>query len=129
MEERAATPGHGAMGLAQCEAAGRRFALSWADTPDASQAGVALRAMVEALSGKLKQPLPPAQALQVPGMTPLAEAAQHRLAGTDGITRVAVFAHGGRVYQAVMSGPRDDVAAWDTFVGGLRVGSAADAAR
>ena len=129
VEQRAAQSGQGNMGLAQCEAAGRRFALSWADAPDATQSGPALRAMAQSLAAKLNQPLPPAQGLQVPGMTPLPEAAQHRLAGSGGVTRVAVFAHGGRVYQALMSAPQDDAPAWDTFVGGLRVGSAVDAAR
>jgi hypothetical protein len=81
---------HG-MGLAQCEASGRGFALSWADTPDATQAGAALKAMTQALAAKLGQPLPPPQPLQVPGMTPLPEAAQHRMRSASGTTRVAGF--------------------------------------
>lgn len=117
------------MGLAQCEAGGLRFALSWADAPDPTQAGAALKAMTQALASKLGLPLPAAQTLQVPGMTPLPEAAQHRLAGPAGVTRLAVFAHGGRVYQALMTASRDDAPAWDGFVAGLRVGGAADPAR
>jgi hypothetical protein len=109
------------MGLAQCEAAGLRFALSWADAPDPTQAGAALKAMTQALAGKLGQPLPPAQSLQVPGMTPLPEAAQHRIAGSGGVTRIAVFSHGGRVYQALMTAARDDAGAWDSFLTGLRI--------
>lgn len=119
----------GGMGLARCEAGGRGFALSWADTPDPTQAGAALKAMVQALAAKLGQPLPPLQPLQVPGMTPLPEAAQHRLGNASGTTRVAVFAHGGRVYQALMTAPQDDPAAWDSFVAGLRVGGAIEPAR
>jgi hypothetical protein len=119
---------HG-MGLAQCEAGGRGFALSWADTPDATQAGAALKAMAQALAAKLGQPLPPPQPLQVPGMTPLPEAAQHRLRSAAGTTRVAVFSHGGRVYQALMTAAQDDPAAWDSFVAGLRVGGAVEPAR
>lgn len=107
----------GGMGLTHCEAAGRRFALSWADTPDASRAGAALTAMAQALASKLGQPLPSVQPLQVPGMTPLAEAGQYRLAGA----RLAVFAHGGRVYQALVTAPKDDTAAWETFAAGLHV--------
>jgi len=109
------------MGLAQCEAAGLRFALSWADAPDPTQAGAALKAMSQALAAKLGQPLPPAQPLQVPGMTPLPQAGQYRLASNGGVTRVAVFSHGGRVYQALMAAARDDAAAWDSFLGGLRI--------
>ena len=117
------------MGLAQCQAGDLGFALSWADTPDPLQAGAALKAMTQSLAAKLGQPLPAPLALQVPGMTPLPEATQHRLAGAGGVTRVGVFAHGGRVYQALMTGAKDDVAAWDGFVAGLRVGGAAEAAR
>jgi len=105
------------MGLARCEAAGRGFSLSWADTPDGSQPGAALKAMAQALAAKLNQPLPAAEALQVPGMTPLPEAGQYRFKGA----RLAVFAHGGRVYQALVTAPQDDPAAWDSFVTGLRV--------
>ena len=117
------------MGLAQCEAGGLRFALSWADAPDPTRAGAALKAMPQALASKMGLPLPAALGLQVPGMTPLPEAAQHRLAGPAGVTRVAVFAHGGRVYQALMTASRDDAAAWDGFVAGLRVGGAVEPAR
>jgi hypothetical protein len=109
------------MGLAQCEAAGLRFALSWADAPDPTQARAALKAMTQALSAKLGQPLPLALPLRVPGMTPLPEAAQYRLGGAGSSTRLAVFSHGGRVYQALMTASRDDPAAWDSFVGGLRI--------
>lgn len=112
------------MGLAQCEAAGRGFAMSWAQVPDATQVGAALKAMPQALSTKLGVALPAAAPLQVPGMTPMAEAAQYRLAGAAGVTRVAVFAHGGRVYQALMTAPQDDAAAWETFRTGLAIEAA-----
>jgi hypothetical protein len=124
--QRSGQGGQGAMGLAQCEAGGGRFALSWADAPDPTQAGPALKAMPQALAAKLGQALPPGQPLQVPGMTPLPEAAEYRLAGAGGITtRMAVFAHGARVYQAMMTMPQDDPAAWESF----RVGLAIETAR
>lgn len=123
-EQRAAQPGQGAMGLAHCEAGGGRFALSWADTSDPMQAGPALKAMPQALAAKLGVPLPAGEALQVPGMTPLGEAAQYRLAAGSGVTRVAVFAYGGRVYQAMMTGPQDDAAVWESFRAGLAVQAA-----
>ncbi len=121
VEQRPAQGSQRAMGLAQCEAGGLRFALSWADTPDPTQSGAALKAMTQALATKLNQPLSAAEALQVPGMTPLPQAGQPRLAGRGGVTRVAVFALGGRVYQALMSAAHDDPAAWESFVSGLRV--------
>lgn len=112
------------MGLAQCEVAGKRFALSWADLPDPTQLSAALKAVPQALATKLGQPLPPAQALRVPGMTPVPDTAEYRLAATAGVTRVAVFAHGGRVYQALMTAQEDDKAAWESFRGGLAIGAA-----
>ncbi|MFG6442926.1 hypothetical protein [Roseateles sp. LKC17W] len=112
------------MGLAQCEADGGRFSLSWADAPEGSQAGPALRAMAAAVATKLGQPLPSPQRLVVAGMTPLPEAAQYRLNGGGSVTRVAVFSHGARVYQAMMSGPKSDAAAWDSLIGGLRIEAA-----
>jgi hypothetical protein len=129
VNQRAARAGEGAMGLAQCEAGPLRFALSWADVPDATQAGAALKAMPQALAAKVGQPLPAAAGVRVPGMTPMAEALQYRLAGAGAVTRVAVFAYGGRVYQAVMTAATDDPAVWESFLGGLRVGAAAEAAR
>jgi hypothetical protein len=112
------------MGLAQCEAAGKQFALSWADLPDPTQLGPALKAMPQALATKLGQPLPPGQALQVPGMTPLPDAAEYRVAASAGVTHVAVFAHGGRVYQAVMTAAQEDKSAWESFRAGLAVEAA-----
>ncbi len=109
------------MGLAQCEAGGRRFSLAGADTPDASQTGAALQAMSQALAAKLGLPLPAAQPLQVRGMTPLPQAAQYRLDASAGVHRLAVFAHGGRVYQALVAGGPDEASAWDSFVAGLGV--------
>jgi hypothetical protein len=122
VEQRPARAGQGgAMGLAQCEAAGHRFALSWADMPDTAQVGAALKAMPQAVASKLGQPLAPASVLQVAGMTPMPEAGQYRLVGSDAVARVAVFAHGGRVYQALATGKQDDLAAWETFVAGLGI--------
>jgi hypothetical protein len=112
------------MGLAQCEAAGKGFALSWAEVPDPTQVGAALKAMPQALAGKLGRALPLAEPLQVPGMTPMPEAGQYRLATASGVTRVAVFAHGGRVYQALMTAAQDDLAAWDAFRAGLAIEAA-----
>ncbi|RZJ11912.1 MAG: hypothetical protein EOP39_05005 [Rubrivivax sp.] len=73
--------------------------------------------MAQALAGKLGQPLPVGQPLQVPGMTPLPEAVQHRLPGA----RIAVFAYGGRVYQALLTASQDDAVAWESFLGGMRI--------
>ncbi|MFG6415836.1 hypothetical protein ACG02S_18235 [Roseateles sp. DC23W] len=127
VEQRPARPGQGAMGLARCEAGGLNFALSWADLPDPGKSPAALQAMPRALAAKLGQPLPAPQPLQVAGMTPLPDAGNYRIAGIEGgtgVTRVAVFAHGVRVYQVLMAGRQDDAATWDAWVSSLRVGAA-----
>jgi hypothetical protein len=128
-DERPAGAGQGAMGLAQCEAGKASFSLAWAEVVDPTQVGAALRAMPEALANKLKVPLVRGEALTVPGMTPYAEAVQWRLQAAGVVARSAVFAYGTTVYQAVWMGPADDAPAWDNFIGSLRVGSAAQAAR
>lgn len=112
------------MGLAQCETGGKGFALSWAEVPDATQVGAALKAMPQALATKLGRPLPPGQALQVAGMTPMPEASHYVLSSNGAVTHVAVFAHGTRVYQALMTAPQDDAAAWDSFRAGLAIEAA-----
>lgn len=121
---RPAQGGQGAMGLAQCEAGGLGFSLSWADAPSDTPSGAALQAMVQALAAKLGQPLPGGAPLVVAGMTPWPQAQHYRWQTAAGVTHVAVFAHGQRVYQALMTGGADDAAAWAAFVAGLRVGSA-----
>jgi hypothetical protein len=51
----------------------------------------------------------------------LPEAAQYRLNGAGSVSRVGVFSHGARVYQVMMSSPKVDGVAWDSFVAGLRI--------
>jgi hypothetical protein len=111
------------MGLAQCEAAGQSFALSWAEVDDPAQVTAALRQMRTSLSTKLAAPPSPTSPLQVPGMTPNPEAQQQLLKGSRQQASVAVFTRGRRVYQAVMLGPQANAAAWDAFIGSLRLGA------
>ena len=80
--------------------------------------------MPQALATKLGRPLPPGQALQVAGMTPMPEASHYVLSSNGAVTHVAVFAHGTRVYQALMTAPQDDAAAWDSFRAGLAIEAA-----
>lgn len=119
--------GAAGMGLLQCEAAGARYSVAWADVADPAGVGPALLEMPRALAAKLKQPPPHGQALVVPGMTPHPEAASFRMAGSEGVVHLAVFAHGQRAYQVLRLGPSDDPAAWDSFVNGLRIGGAQQA--
>jgi len=111
-----------AMGLAQCEAAGQSFALSWAEVDDPAQLTAVLRQMRESLASKMSARRSEPYALQVPGMTPNIEAKQQSLIGAQEQAQVAVFTRGRRVYQAVMLGARPSAAAWDAFVNSLRLG-------
>lgn len=115
------------MGLWQCEAGGARYSVAWADVADPTRTGAALVEMSRTVAAKMGAEVPAALPLTVPGMTPLPEAAAYRLTGPQGDVRLAVFAHGGRAYQAVRMGARDDATAWATFVGALRVDGVAQA--
>lgn len=111
-----------AMGLAVCRAAEQSFSVSWTEVAEPAQVGPALQQMRESLAAKLGARPAPAQALQVPGMTPNPLAQQQALEGAgEQRARVAVFARGLRVYQATLLGARPEAAAWETFVTGLRL--------
>lgn len=108
------------MGLAQCKAAGLTFSLSWAELEDPARISAALQQMPAALSAKLAAKPGAAKPLQIAGMTPNPQAGQLSLAGTQQ-AEVAVFTRGRLVYQAVMLGAKRDAAAWDSFVGSIRL--------
>ncbi len=111
-----------AMGLAQCKASDLSFALSWAEVPDPAQVAPALQQMREALASKLIVSVPGVpKALQVPGMTPNVQALSQRLPGESQQAQVAVFSRGLRVYQVLMIGTRRNDAAWDAFIGSLKL--------
>ena len=110
------------MGLAQCEAAGQSFALSWADVDDPAQLTAALRQMRESLANKMSAQRGEPRPVKVPGMTPNVEAQQQALIGAQQQAQVAVFTRGQRVYQALMLGARPNAAAWEAFINSLRLG-------
>jgi hypothetical protein len=110
------------MGLAQCEAAGQNFALSWAEVDDPAQLTAALRQMRESLALKMSATPGEPRPVKVPGMTPNVEAQQQTLVGAHQRAQVAVFTRGQRVYQALMLGARPNAAAWDTFIGSVQLG-------
>lgn len=109
------------MGLAQCKAGGLSFALSWAEIDDPAQVTPALRQMRESLAGKLAAVPSDPQPLQVPGMTPNPQAQSQRLAGSHQQAQVAVFTRGRLVYQLVMLGEQRNDAAWESFLGTLKL--------
>ena len=109
------------MGLAVCHAAELSFSLSWSEMPRPDMPGPALRTMGEGLRQRLQAPEAPLQGLQVPGMTPRPESGQQQLVGPKQQARQALFSRGLKVYQLVMVGPRDDPAAWQNFLGSVRM--------
>jgi hypothetical protein len=113
--------GRARMGLAACKAAGWGFSLTWAQLDDPALVGPALRQMRESLAVRLKASPAPAQVAKISGMTPNPQALQQSLRAERLRVEVAVFAHGLRVYQAVMLGPESDPAAWETFLGAIKL--------
>lgn len=104
-------------GLAQCDADGASFVLSWSGLRDPAEAAGALKDMRLSLAERLHAAPGSAQAFVMPGMTPLAEALQQDMAGARH-ARVATFARGALVYELlVVSDAPIRPAAWDGFVG------------
>lgn len=119
--KRPAGPQEPAMGLAACRAGGLSFSLSWAEMPRPDMPGPALQSMGEGLRRRLQAAPGPLQPVAVKGMTPRPESGQQRLQGAEQQARQALFTRGLTVYQLVMTGPRDDEAAWQSFLGGVRL--------
>jgi hypothetical protein len=114
------------MTLLSCEADGHTFALAHADLGDPARVGPALAEMAAALSANLQAVPARAEPLVVPGMTPSAQARRlwiegRRPDGSPVAEQAALFAHGTRVYQAAVLGPRPGAAA-QTFFDSLRLG-------
>ncbi len=113
--------------LLSCEAGGLRFALAWAELPDAAQAPAAMATWRSASLQAMRVSSPPgdeastAWAVQVPGAAAtLGVAADGQ--GPDGqvvSTKAAYFSQGQRVYQAAVYGERLPPQALDSFFGGL----------
>lgn len=115
------------MTLLACDAQGLTFALAHADVGDPARVAPALAALAAALAANLEAQESRAAPLQVPGMTPNANAIRIRLDGhlpdaTPVREQAALFARGTHVFQAAVLGARPDAAA-DTFIDSLRVGS------
>jgi hypothetical protein len=92
---------------------------------DPAQVTPALRALREATARNLEAQAPELLSLQVPGMTPNAEATRVRVAGRlpDGqavVQEAGYFAHGTTVYQVNVVGPQPPDEAVRSFFGGLQ---------
>ncbi|MBP6901968.1 MAG: hypothetical protein KBC73_17865 [Burkholderiaceae bacterium] len=115
-----------ALALWACDADGHVFALASADLADPARVAPALQALGEAARLNLAARVDGDAPAQVPGMTPQAAARLWRLSGRrpDGQPlreQVLVFAHGTRVFQVTLIGPRADDALARPLFDALRV--------
>lgn len=109
-----------------CRTGDTMFAVSTADVGDPRVVGAALDALRTAALGNLRGQVLGQQRAQVDGATPYAQALALRIAGRmpDGASveeRLALFAHGTRVYQATVFGAHLPPDVGDPFFGGLHL--------
>jgi hypothetical protein len=114
------------MAMHACTAGDITFALTHADLADPALVGPALTELARAAALHLQATAPArTQTLSVPGMTPQAQAVTMLLSGRLAPDRpvqerLALFAHGTRVYQATMIGSSLNDPAQEQFFGALR---------
>lgn len=99
--------------LLACSADGHTFAMASADMADPARVDPALQALGAAALANVQGRVDAEQAAAVPGMTPYPGARRWQVIGRlpDGAAvqeQVLVFAHGLRVFQATVVGPRAD---------------------
>lgn len=109
------------MGLARCDAAGQSFALAWSEVAEPAQITPALAAMRQSLLDKLGARLGERLPLQLAGMTPNPEASTQLLLAPQRQARLALFTRGQTVYQLLMLGEKPNEAAWQGFLGSVRL--------
>ena len=110
-----------------CATGGSTYAVGVAALEDVRDVGAAMMALRDAAARNVGSSTVETEAIQVPGMTPHAEAARvvltgNRPDGTPVVEHLAVFARGARVYHALVVGDRPDTDAVSAFFSGLRVG-------
>ncbi|WP_157271129.1 hypothetical protein [Azohydromonas aeria] len=114
-----------ALTLHACEAAGLRFAVARADVQEPARVEAALAALAAAQARNLQATLPAGEPVQVPGMTPNAQARRYALTGRrpDGSgvqAQLLLFARGTQVLQATVLDAAPDAPAVHTFMEALR---------
>ncbi len=109
-----------ALGMLACQADGHTFSMASARLDDPGRIGAVLASLGEATRANLQGRVDGERAALVKGMTPHSAARWWRLAGAlpDGRevrAQSMLFAHGTRVFQATVIGPRADDAMVGTF--------------
>lgn len=116
------------MVLYACKADATTFALAAADVADVRLVGVALQELGAAAAHNVGATPGLGEELNVPGMTPNANARRFGWTGElpgGAVTReqVGVFVRGSRVYQATVLGPNPEPEMVNIYFAGLRFGS------
>lgn len=116
------------MEMLVCSAAGTTFALSFADLSDPADVTLALADLQTLAIANIGAAIRRTAALQVPGMTPNAQALRLSIEGRrpDGAAvteELAFFTRGLRIYQATLLGEQVPVEAADTFIGAFKLPS------
>jgi hypothetical protein len=121
--------GRSEMTMHACAASGNTFAVGALKLDDVRDVGVTLVSLREAASRNVSARPGGVRSLDldVPGMTPHAEAARlvltgHRPDGSEVTEYLAVFTRGTRVYQAIVVGDRPDPEVASVFFAGLKLG-------
>jgi hypothetical protein len=114
------------MEMLVCGADGATFALSFADLPDPAAVSPALSELRAIAAANVAGTVSESVELQVPGMTPNAQARRVAIVGRlpDGaavVEQVAVFAKGLRVYQASVIGVTRSADAARIFLASLKL--------
>lgn len=114
------------MMLQACAAGGQTWGVASVELGDPKLVGRALTELGAAAALNIGAAAPVAGPLQVPGATPNPASQQATLQGAlpDGKAvqmRLALFAHGTRVYQATVLGPQVPAESAQTFLGALRL--------
>lgn len=114
------------MEMLVCATGGATYALAFADLPDPAAVAPALADLRARAAVNIAASPGAATPLQVPGMTPNAQAIRVALSGhlPDGAVvqeHAAFFASGLRVYQASVIGSRVGGEAADTFMSALKI--------
>ncbi|MBL8352546.1 MAG: hypothetical protein JNL87_19795 [Burkholderiaceae bacterium] len=112
--------------LLACSADGHTFAVASAELADPARVEPALRALGAAALANVQGSAEAERAAAVPGMTPHPAARLWQVSGhlPDGVAvreQVLVFAHGLRVFQATVVGPRADDALARPFFDSIEV--------
>jgi len=119
-------PASAPMALYACTAGGVTYALAHTELGDPHLVGSALTELRASTAANLGTVARPDGAIEVPGMTPNAQAGRIRMdgklpSGEPAQAAAGFFVKGTRVFQVTVVGPKLDAQALETYLGGLKL--------